>query len=100
MMDTIWSAPALGAGLALLTLVGFGVRKLCVMWMRSRRRRRTLRAAHHLLRTDRPSADQTWSIDDWDWAFRELGTPEARQQMAFNNQLRGDSNHWLRLVRD
>lgn len=98
-MNSIWDGLATGAVLALLAIVALGLWKLCAMSLRSFRRRRTLRAAHGLLRKERPSDDQTWSIEDWDWALREIGTDGAREQMAIHNWLRGDGRRWLRPVR-
>lgn len=98
-MNSIWDGLATGAVLALLVIVAAGLWKLCVLSLRSFRRRRTLHAAQGLLRAERPSGDQTWSMEDWDWALREIGTDEAREQMAIHNWLRGDGRRWLRPVR-
>ncbi|BBZ85335.1 hypothetical protein MABM_52510 (plasmid) [Mycobacteroides abscessus] len=98
-MNPIWDGLATGAVLDLLAIVAFGLWKVCTMSLRSFRRRRTLHAARGLLRTERPSDDQTWSLEDWDWALREIGTDEARSQMAIHDRLRGNGP-WLRTVRN
>lgn len=89
-MNSIWDGLATGAVLALLAIVAFGLWKVGTMSFRSFRRRRTLHAARGLLRTERPSDDQTWSLEDWDWALKEIGTDAARSQMAAHNRLRGN----------
>ncbi|WP_078293359.1 hypothetical protein [Mycobacterium sp. D16R24] len=65
-------------------------------WAKSVRRRRALDAADKLLRVHRPSDDQTWSLDDWDWALREIGTTEALEQATIHEKLR-NGRPWRRL---
>lgn len=95
---TLWDAVLAGAALAGLTMLGFGLWKLCLARVHTRRRRRALGAAHRLLQAERPNDDQMWSMDDWDWALSKLGTPEAGEHMRLHNKLRG-SRPWLQLVR-
>lgn len=45
-------------------------------------RRRTLEEAEQLLRCRHPNGDLGWSIVEWDWAFKEVGTAKAFRRMA------------------
>lgn len=45
-------------------------------------RRRTLAAAERLLRAKGPNGDRGWSMDQWDWAFKEVRTAKALQKEA------------------
>jgi len=42
----------------------------------SYRRRTAMKRAAKLLKLDRPTAPG-WSLDDWQWALRQVGTPAA-----------------------
>lgn len=97
-MSSLSDALAISAGLALMAIVWLVLWKVFQSLGRSWRRRRTLVAARRLLRSDRPSADQRWSIEDWDWALLEVGTESARELVASSDRLLTGRPR-LRLVR-
>lgn len=98
MVASVWSGFAVAAVAAALAVFVFGMWKVCVSAAKSVRRRRTLMAARALLRADRPSDDQSWSIDDWAWALNQIGTSDALEQSEFHDKLRNGRPR-LRLVR-
>ncbi|MFL0243251.1 hypothetical protein [Mycobacterium sp. SMC-17] len=88
-MNATAEAVLVGAALAVVALMGFGLWKLCMSASKAATRRRALKAAHRLLQSDRPNDDHLWSMDEWDWAFAKLGTPEAAEQMRIHTKVRG-----------
>ncbi len=96
-MNSIWDAVLVGGALAVAALICFGLWKLCMSASKAAKLRRTLKAAQRLLQSDRPNDDDLWSMDEWDWAFATLGTPEAGEQMRLHHKVRG-GRRWLRLV--
>jgi hypothetical protein len=72
-----WDVFVYGVVPPIVLVVAVGLWKLGRVSVTFMRRRSAHMAATRLLRAHRPAADDRWSWGDWEWAFSEVGTPEA-----------------------